>query len=39
MEYEYKECTYDMSNRVYDANGIAPTITGTNADVRIVVMG
>ena len=29
MEFETKPNCYDMSNRIYDANGIAPTLTCT----------
>jgi DNA (cytosine-5)-methyltransferase 1 len=27
---------HDQSNRVYDVNGIAPTLTSTNSDIRII---
>ena len=35
MTFEIKESTYEQTNRVYDAKGIAPTITSTSGDVRI----
>ena len=36
MEFEIKESLHEQSNRVYDVNGIAPTITSTSADIRIL---
>lgn len=30
------DCKYDIANRVYDSNGIAPTITSAKADIIIV---
>ena len=35
-EFVEKDCTYDMQNRIYDANGISPTITSTGADKTIL---
>jgi DNA (cytosine-5)-methyltransferase 1 len=29
--------THEQSNRVYDFNGISPTITSTSADIRILI--
>lgn len=31
-----KESIFEQTNRVYDINGIAPTITSTTADIRIL---
>ena len=28
---------HDQSNRVYDFNGVAPTLTATSADIRILI--
>lgn len=36
LEFEQRDSVHDQSNRVYDVNGIAPTITSTNADIRII---
>jgi DNA (cytosine-5)-methyltransferase 1 len=36
MEFEEKISVHEQSNRVYDINGIAPTITSTSADIRII---
>ena len=36
MDFIEKESIFEKSNRVYDSNGIAPTITCTNADERIL---
>lgn len=36
MEFEEKLSLHEQSNRVYDINGIAPTITSTSADIRII---
>jgi DNA (cytosine-5)-methyltransferase 1 len=35
-EFENKESVYEKSNRVYDENGISPTMTATSADERIL---
>jgi len=37
MEFEEKEGVYEKSNRVYDENGISPTLTKTASDERILV--
>jgi DNA-directed RNA polymerase specialized sigma subunit len=37
MDFEEKESVYDQTNRCYDFNGIAPTITATCADLRIII--
>ena len=31
------ESVFESTNRVYDINGIAPTITSTSADLRIII--
>lgn len=36
-EFIEKEGVFEKSNRVYDENGIAPTMTSTSADERILV--
>lgn len=36
-EFIQKEGVFEKSNRVYDENGIAPTMTSTNADERILI--
>lgn len=36
MQFEEKISVHEQSNRVYDINGIAPTITSTSADIRII---
>tara|TARA_R100000656_G_scaffold24078_1_gene21283 strand:+ start:93 stop:479 length:387 start_codon:yes stop_codon:yes gene_type:complete len=36
LTFEKKLSEFDLTNRVYDVNGIAPTITSTNADIRIL---
>ena len=35
--FEEKESVFEKTNRVYDENGIAPTLTSTTADERILV--
>ena len=35
--FEEKESVFEKTNRVYDENGIAPTLTSTSADERILV--
>jgi DNA (cytosine-5)-methyltransferase 1 len=35
-EFEIKESIFEKSNRVYDSNGIAPTMTCASADERIL---
>ena len=35
MEFEEKEGVFEKSNRVYDAQGISPTLTSTSADEKI----
>lgn len=35
MTFEIREGTYDQSNRVYDIEGIAPTITTISTSIRI----
>lgn len=35
LTFEEKECTYDMSNRAYHIDGIAPTLD-TNSDKKII---
>lgn len=37
MEFEERQGIHEQSNRVYDINGISPTITSTNADIRIII--
>ena len=37
MQFEEKESIHEQSNRVYDINGIATTLTSTNADLRIII--
>lgn len=37
MEFEEKESTFEKTNRVYDEEGLAPTLTSTGADERILV--
>jgi site-specific DNA-cytosine methylase len=37
MVFEQREGVFDKSNRVYDEEGIAPTLTCTSADERILV--
>lgn len=36
-EFEKKESVFEKGNRVYDERGIAPTMTSTSADERILV--
>jgi DNA (cytosine-5)-methyltransferase 1 len=36
LEFEERNGVHDQSNRVYDINGIGPTITSTSADIRII---
>lgn len=36
MTFKEVESVYEKSNRVYDSNGIAPTITSASADEKIV---
>lgn len=36
-EFIEKESVFEKSNRVYDENGISPTLTRTSADERIIV--
>lgn len=36
MQFEEKISVHEQSNRVYNINGIAPTITSTSADIRII---
>jgi DNA (cytosine-5)-methyltransferase 1 len=35
-EFIIQDGVHEQSNRVYDINGIAPTITSTGADIRII---
>jgi DNA (cytosine-5)-methyltransferase 3A len=37
MEFEEREGTYEKSNRVYDEEGIAPTLTQASSDEKILV--
>jgi DNA-cytosine methyltransferase len=37
LVFEEKESVFEKTNRVYDENGIAPTLTSTRADERILV--
>ena len=37
MTFETKLGKYEKSYRVYDTDGIAPTLTSTNADIKIIV--
>ena len=37
IEFEERESVFDKTNRVYDEEGIAPTLTSTSADERILV--
>ena len=39
MTFEKKVGVYEKSNRVYDPEGIAPTITSTDADIKIIEVG
>ena len=36
-EFETREGVYEKANRVYDTKGIAPTMTSTSADERILI--
>jgi len=36
MTFHKQLGVHDQSNRVYDVNGIAPTLTSTNSDIRII---
>ena len=36
-EFIQVDGVHEQSNRVYDINGIAPTITSTGADIRIII--
>lgn len=36
MTFEKQLSVHEQSNRVYDINGIAPTILSTSADIRIL---
>lgn len=36
-EFIVQDGVHEQSNRVYDVNGIAPTITSTGADIRIII--
>jgi DNA (cytosine-5)-methyltransferase 1 len=36
MTFEEKESVFEKSNRVYDSNGLSPTMTATSADERIL---
>ena len=36
MQFEEKISVHEQSNRVYNINGVAPTITSTSADIRII---
>lgn len=36
MEFEEKENVFEKANRCYDDNGIAPTLTSTSADEKII---
>jgi site-specific DNA-cytosine methylase len=37
MTFEEKESVFEKTNRVYDEDGIAPTLTSTSANERILV--
>ena len=37
MIFEEKEGVFEKSNRVYDENGLAPTLTSTSADEKVLV--
>jgi DNA (cytosine-5)-methyltransferase 1 len=37
MTFIKKESIFEQTNRVYDVNGIAPTITSTTANLRILI--
>lgn len=37
--FEEKVGVYEKSSRVYDPRGIAPTITSTDADIKIIEIG
>ena len=37
MTFETQLGNYEKSYRVYDTDGIAPTLTSTNADIKIIV--
>lgn len=39
MEFIEKESVFEKTNRVYDEDGLAPTLTSTGADERILVRG
>lgn len=36
LSFEEKESNFDKNNRIYDSEGIAPTLTSTNADEKII---
>jgi DNA (cytosine-5)-methyltransferase 1 len=36
MEFEEREGVFDKSNRVYDTQGISPTLTSTSSDEKII---
>lgn len=36
MEFDEIECNFDTANRIYDAQGISPTITSVNADRMVL---
>ena len=36
MEFDEIECNFDTANRIFDAKGIAPTITSVNADRMVL---
>ena len=35
-EFEIKDSVFEKTNRVYDGNGISPTLTATSSDERII---
>jgi len=37
IEWIEIDSVFEQSNRVYDYNGIAPTLTSTNSDLRIII--
>ena len=36
LSFEEKESNFDKNNRIYDSEGIAPTLTSTNIDEKII---
>lgn len=36
MEFEEKECNFDSKNRIYDVDGVSPTLTSVDTDKTIL---